>query len=76
MLRESIKSAIESKEMTQLSVSIRARVTSANLSRFLNGKQDLGSGAIDRLCTVLGLRLSDIQSKQRDGEALLKPTWK
>ena len=64
---EQLRSAIRESEMSLGSIAQSTAIDKAVLSRFMNGKSGLSVTSIDRLCTVLGLRLvseSEL-SKQR-----------
>jgi len=64
---EQLRSAIRESEMSLGSIAQSTAIDKAVLSRFMNGKSGLSVTSIDRLCTVLGLRLvSEAElSKQR-----------
>ena len=54
---EQLRSAIRESEMSLGSIAQSTAIDKAVLSRFMNGKSGLSVTSIDRLCTVLGLRL-------------------
>ena len=64
---EQLRSAIRESEMSLGAIAQSTAIDKAVLSRFMNGKSGLSVTSIDRLCTVLGLRLvSETElSKQR-----------
>ena len=67
LFTDQLRSAIRDSEMSLGSIAQSTAIDKAVLSRFMNGKSGLSVTSIDRLCTVLGLRLvSETElSKQR-----------
>jgi predicted transcriptional regulator len=67
LFTDQLRAAIRDSEMSLGAIALSTAIDKAVLSRFMNGKSGLSVTSIDRLCTVLGLRLvSEIElSKQR-----------
>ena len=67
LFTDQLRSAIRESEMSLGSIAQSTAIDKAVLSRFMNGKSGLSVTSIDRLWTVLGLRLvSETElSKQR-----------
>jgi len=67
LFSDQLRSAIRDSGMSVYAIAQSTAIDKAVLSRFMNGKSGLSVTSIDRLCTILGLRLvSETElSKQR-----------
>ena len=54
---DSLKTAIETSDMTVYEIAKRAKVSQIIISRFLSGERDIRMATADKLAQVLGLKL-------------------
>lgn len=57
LFSDQLRSAIRDSGLSVYAIAQSTAIDKAVLSRFMNGKSGLSVTSIDRLCTVLGLRL-------------------
>ncbi len=60
LFTDQLRTAIRDSEMSLSSIAQSTAIDKAVLSRFMNGKSGLSVTSIDRLCTVLALRLVSV----------------
>ncbi len=69
-LQSQLRTAIRASGMTRYRIAKLTRLSESSISRFMSGKGGLSIGSLDRIWSVLGLRVAGGSQEPRRGNSL------